>query len=89
MKKTMDKDKSNLEDIVALTSTPGGKYLISKTKETTVNTAQVLMNNYKDLSHIELVALCSNLKSNFDMFMLLTGIKKELDALNEIIETQE
>lgn len=82
----LKKEQAHLEDIAHLVSTAGGKYLIERTKESTTNAVQSLMNNYKDLSHIELVAMCARLKENFDMYLLLTGINKQIEAIKEVIE---
>ncbi len=84
----MDKKKSieQLEELKAMSETPGGKYLIKTAKETTVNAVHALMNSYAEKSHIELIATCAAIKSNFDMFMLLTGTKDQIEAIKALFE---
>lgn len=64
----------------------GGKILISALQSDVVDVIDTLGNKFKTLTHIELIALCAELKTKLDFMRSLSRAKKNKEYLNELLE---
>jgi len=64
----------------------GGKILIDTLLKDISNTIGILENQYKTLSHIELIGYCASLSEKLSLIRTLTRAKHNLDDLKKLIE---
>lgn len=64
----------------------GGKVLIENLLKDVTNTVGILENQYKTLSHIELIAHCAALGEKLSLVRTLTRADKNIKDLTKLIE---
>jgi len=69
----------------SLLKTDGGKALRDLLLKDTIHTIGVLENQYKTLSHIEMIAYCAALSEKLSLLRALTRSSKNLDDLKKMI----
>jgi|14BtaG_2_1085337.scaffolds.fasta_scaffold01551_4 hypothetical protein len=82
----MKEDISKYAEIAVIAQTKGGKVLVDTLRQDTANAVETLSNSFKDKSHVELIALCADLKAKLDLYRVLIkaeGNKKEIEELLE------
>jgi hypothetical protein len=67
-------------------SSDGGKILIANLLKDVVGSVGVLENQYKTLTHIELIAQCAALSEKLSLLRTLTRASKNLDDLKKLLE---
>jgi hypothetical protein len=84
------KDLANETDkyfaLEVLSESEGGKIVINSHIKDIVNTIDTLSAKYKALTHIEMVALCADMKTKIDVVRTLTRAKKNRIALQDALE---
>lgn len=83
------KEKANLEKLLELSKSEGGKYLIENQKKVVMSVVDNLANNYQDRTHSELITLCAKLSANLSLLQLLSGIDKQIKAIEEVLEEEK
>lgn len=83
------KEKANLEKLLELSNSEGGKYLIETQKKVVMTVVDNLANNYQDRTHSELITLCAKLSANLSLLQLLSGIDKQIKAIEEVLEEEK
>lgn len=84
----MEQEISQLEDLKVYSETAGAEYIKKTTKEVVENNIDNLVNNYKTLSHTEMIALCASISANLSLYQLLTGIKDQIEVIKELHKTE-
>jgi hypothetical protein len=64
----------------------GGEILIKKLLTDVVNTIGTLENQYKTLSHIEMIAYCASLSEKLSLLRTLTHASKNMSDLKKLLE---
>ena len=82
-------DIVSFKEIDAVALSKGGQKIISGLREDILSVTQSLTRDYKTATHMELVALCADLGAKLSLFQILTNAKKNIQALEEILETEE
>lgn len=67
-------------------SSDGGKILIANLLKDIVGTVGVLENQYKTLSHIEVIAHCAAMSEKLALLRTLTRASQNLDDLKKLLE---
>lgn len=83
------KELKKLNQLLELKNSQGGLYLIENTKQITIGVIERLSREYHKLTHTELIALCASLQANLSMFSLLNDIEKNIDAIQELLQSTE
>ena len=79
------KDIKTYKDIKVLSTSDGGKVILAALV-TDIISAMTAMGHYKDLSHIELVALASKLTHCLSIYKVFTGAETSERALRKIFD---
>lgn len=85
----IQKDISGFKEIDAVSLTKGGKKIVQSLKQDILNGVENLTRSYKTSTHMELVALCADLGAKLSLYQVLTNAKKNIEALEKILETEE
>ena len=86
---TKDEVKEDIKKysaIDAVSSTPGGKIVVTSLKKDIVTTIDELISKYKTSSHIEMLALCATLHARLSLLRVLNRSKKLKKLAQEELE---
>jgi hypothetical protein len=81
LKKELNKFKA-LQDVSHL---EGVQLLVKHTKGIVKGCIDILSTGYAEKSEQELKVLCSTLKANLEIYQLITGAKKNIEAVEEVL----
>lgn len=79
-------DIDTFSALKTLKDSDGGKILIDNLLKDIVNTVGVLENQYRTLSHIELIGHCAALSEKLSLMRVLTRSSKNLKDLKEMLK---
>ena len=86
------KDIKDFGDLESVANTEGGKILIESNLSDAARIMETLANSYSTLSHIQMMAMCAEFKTKFDMVKALTRaeLNKNLavEALKGVLKNQ-
>jgi hypothetical protein len=85
-KEEVKKDIKKYSAIDAVSSTPGGKVLVTSLKKDITSTIDELTSKYKTSSHIEMIALCATLHARLTLLRVLNRAKKVKKLAQEELE---
>lgn len=72
--------------IEAVYMSNGGKILFKSLMKDSIGSIESLMSKYKTLTHIEMIAICAELKSNIDLARVLKKSEKNKKQAQEDLE---
>ena len=70
----------------ALKQSDGGKVLVENLLKDVVNTVGVLENQYKTLSHMEMVAYCASLSEKLSLIRVITRSEQNYKDLQDLLK---
>jgi len=87
----MDKDilkeeYTKLKALEAVSTLEGVVLLKEYVKGNVVTSLSVLLSVYMEKSDSEIKALCSTIKANLDLYQLITGNAKQIEAIEEMLD---
>jgi len=82
-KEEIKKDIRKFSAITAISNTEGGKILIESLKKDIISSIDEIINKYKNLPHIEMVAVCARLAERIILLRVLNGSKKLVKLAKE------
>ncbi len=83
---SIKKDTRKYAAIEAVANTEGGRVLISGLKKDLIDTIDNIATNYKDISHVELVALSAKLSAKLSLLRSIELSKKNKELASEALE---
>ena len=80
--KEMAEELNTFAAIEVLADSEGGQTLIKNLTDDIASAVDTLSMRYKDMPHVEMIALCASLRANLDMVRVLTRAKKNREYLS-------
>ena len=84
-KEEIQEDIKKYSSLEAVGKSEGGQIILKDIKQDIVSTIDQLA-NYKELSHIELIALCAGLSEKLTMMKIMRNAKKNKDMAIEALD---
>jgi predicted MPP superfamily phosphohydrolase len=85
-KEQINEEYRKLKALQAVSNLEGVQFLVKQTKDICKNSIDLLANTYAEKSESELKAICATLKANLNIYQIITGVEKEIEALDEILK---
>lgn len=86
-KKELLNDIKSYQSIKVAAESDGGKIILSAL-QTDIVSSILALKQYKDLTHVEMIALAAKLTANLSMYTVLTGAEKNEQALRKILKEE-
>lgn len=82
----VQKDLDTYSLLGNLYESPQGKLLVNTLSLEAIQKIKNLVNNYTSLSHIEMIANCASIKTNFDLIQLLSSSDENKKIVEEELQ---
>lgn len=85
-KKELEKDLSQASSLEAVALSSGGKIIIETLKSDVIGDMDTLANKYSELQHLDLIAVCADMKTKLDLLRVLIRAPKNKKFLMDIMK---
>lgn len=83
-KELLKAELDKLKALQAISHLEGVKYLVDKSRDSIMACVNILSSQYAEKSEQELRSLCATLRANLEIYQLITGANKEVEAIENL-----
>jgi len=84
--KEIKKELDRVKSISVLANSDGGKILVKSFHKDIINDMDKLAYNYASLTHIEMIAICANLRTKLSLLRTFNNSKKNQEIAEKDLE---
>jgi len=84
--KEIKKELDRVKSITVLANSDGGKILIVSFHKDIINNIDKLAYNYAELTHIEMITICANLRTKLELLRTFNNSKKNKEIAEKDLE---